>query len=163
MRGAATLHALGEALKGDDQDSRRRVREALGRGGSRAACAVSAIVPVLHDKDEDVPGAAADALAAIGTFPPEAANAVNLLIMDSYITNHVEEMVATIENDAGPMVEKHRRKKPPTVASDTSGAAENVEKLPPLPWPIPQPSPCAALATTFLSRHPTPLQHLKPK
>ena len=157
----ATLHGLAEAL--GDEDLRMSLLEALGRAGSRASFAVAAIVPLLHDKSQAVREAAADALAAIGTFPPEAANAVNLQIMDSYITNHVQEMVADIENDAGPMVEKHRKKKGPAVASDASGPAENVEKLPALPWPMPQPSAWAALDKTLLGRDATALKDVEAK
>lgn len=159
----ATLHALAETLKGDNHDIRIPVLEALGHAGSRSAFAVSAIVPLLHDKDEDVPRAAADALAAIGSFPPEAAGAVNLQIMDSYITKHVQALVGDIENDAGPIGPDRRRKKGPPAVAEATGVVENVQKLPALPWPMPQPSAWAALDKTLLGRDATALKDVEEK
>jgi len=159
----ATLHALAERLGEDEHDFRIPVLETLGRAGARSAFAVAAIVPLLRDKDEFVSAAAADALAAIGSYPPEAANAVNLRIMDSYITNHVQEMVAKIENDAGPMVERRGRKAPSTTAGDAGGTAENAEKLPPLPWPMPLPSAWGPLDKTMLGPETTALKDVQAK
>ena len=158
----ATLQALTNVLHQPYSEIHGQVLLSLGSAGSRAAFAAPAIIPFLNDSDEDIAAAAATALLRIGTIPPEIAQTAHRQMLDAFIADHVETMKSEVEDDAGP-INPRRRKRAPEQAGAANIDEESVQELPKLPSPMPQPSAWAVLDQNLLGNDATKLKDLELK